>query len=110
MSALGELEVTLEIGSQKFNWKVFVGQIHDSPLLGLDTMQAADMTVYSGRQVFVGKELVPSRVVEGNGEDYSVAHVLLEDNITLPPESESLIWGKVDKPKPPSSSSATEHK
>lgn len=99
MSALGELEVTLEIGSCKFKRKVFVGQIHASLLLGLDAMQAAEMTVFAGRQVFVGKEPVPARVVEGDSEDYSVARVLLESNITLPPESECLVWGRVDKPK-----------
>ncbi|KAI3369919.1 hypothetical protein L3Q82_024431 [Scortum barcoo] len=61
---MGKLEVTLEIGSHKFNWKVFVGRIHDSFLLGLDTMQAADMTVLAGRKVFVGNNPVPSWVIE----------------------------------------------
>lgn len=100
MTALGDLEVTLEIGSRKIKWKVFVSRIHDSLLLGLDAMQAADVTVFAGRQVFVGKEPVPTRVIKGDGEDYSVACVLLEDGITLPPESECLAWGKVDRPKP----------
>lgn len=100
MSAMGKLEVTLGIGSRKFNWKVFVSRIHDSLLLGLDAMQAADVTVLAGRKVFVGNEPVPSWVIRGNGEDYSVARVLLEDNTTLPPESECLVWGKVENPKP----------
>lgn len=100
MSAMGKLEVTLEIGSRKFNWKVFVGSIHDSFLPGLDAMQAADMTVFVGRKMFVGDNRVPSWVSEGNGEDYSVARVILEDNITLPPESECFVWGKVENPKP----------
>ena len=78
MSALGELEVTLEIGSQKLNWKVHVGQIHDSLLLGLDAMQAAGLTNVAGRQVFIGKEPVPSQVVGGDGKKISVAHMLME--------------------------------
>ena len=50
--------------------------------------------------MFVGNDSVPSWVTKGNGEDYSVARVLMEDNITLPPESECLAWGKVENPKP----------
>ena len=67
MSDLDGLEVNLEIGSQKLNWKVFVGQIHDSLLLGLDAMQAANVTIVAGQQVFIGKEPVPSQVVGGDG-------------------------------------------
>ena len=75
MSALGELEVTLGIGSQKINWNVFVGQIQDSLLLGLDAMQAAEVTIVAGQQVFVGIDPVPSQVVGGYGEEISVARV-----------------------------------
>ena len=84
MSAMGKLEVMLGTGSRK----------------GLDTMQAVDMTVLAGCKAFLGNDPVPFWVTEGNGEDYSVARVLLEDNITLPPESECLVWGKVENPKP----------
>ena len=76
MFALGELELTLGLGSQKIDWKVFVGQIQDSLLLGLDAMQAADVTIVAGQQVFIGTEPVPSQVIGGDGEEIPVASEL----------------------------------
>lgn len=97
---MGELEVTLGIRKHKFNWMVFVGQIHDALVPGFDAMQAAKMTVFAGCQVFVERKPVPACGIGGGNEEYSVAHVLLEDNVILPPESECVVWGKVDIPKP----------
>ncbi len=50
---MGDLEVTLEIGSRTFYWQVIVSPIHDTLLLGLDAMQFANVIVYAGCQAFV---------------------------------------------------------
>lgn len=98
MAAMGGLDITLQIGSQTFIKEVYVCQIHDSFLLGLDVMKDAD--IYAGGKVFIGDEPVPARTVGGYGPDYTVSRALLEGDTTLPPESECLVWGKVDQPKP----------
>ncbi len=74
--------------------------IRDPVLLGLDFLQAANVTIHTSGKVFIAEELVPAKIVGGDGTDYHVARVVLETDTMLPPESECLVWGEVDNPKP----------
>lgn len=69
-------------------------------LLGLERLQAANVTIHSSGRVFIEEELVPAEIVGGDGTDYHVARVVLETDTMLPPESECLVWAEVDNPKP----------
>lgn len=73
--------------------------IRDSVLLGYDLMKAHDVVIYARGKVFIGDELVPSKVVT-DGADYSVTRVTLGESTTIPPTSECVVWGEVENPKP----------
>ncbi|KAL0158975.1 hypothetical protein M9458_047051, partial [Cirrhinus mrigala] len=100
MNAKGGLKVTFQIGTWCIEWEVFVAPIRDPVLLGLDFLQAANVTIHTSGRVFIAEELVPAKIVSGDGTDYHVARVVLETDTMLPPESECLVWGEVDNPKP----------
>ncbi len=100
MNAKGGLKVKFQIGTWCTEWDVFVAPIRDPVLLGLDFLQAANVTIHTSGKVFIAEELVPAKIVGGDGTDYHVARVVLETDTMLPPESECLVWGEVDNPKP----------
>ncbi|XP_060758004.1 uncharacterized protein LOC132868818 [Neoarius graeffei] len=100
MKAKQGLPVTFKIASKTINWAVHVAPIRDSVLLGLDLMKAHDVVIHARGKVFIGNELVPSKIVGGDGADYSVARVLLREATTIPPTSECVVWGEVENPKP----------
>ncbi|KAF4095435.1 hypothetical protein G5714_024513 [Onychostoma macrolepis] len=100
MNAKGGLKVKFQIGTWCTEWEVFVAPIRDPVLLGLDFLQAANVTIHTSGRVFIAEELVPAKIVGGDGTDYHVARVVLETDTMLPPESECLVWGEVDNPKP----------
>lgn len=99
MSTKGGLKVKFQIGTWSAEWEVFVAPIRDSVLLGLDLLQAANVTIHTSGRVLI-EELVPARIAGGDGKHYHVARVVLETDTMLPPESECLVWGEVDNPKP----------
>ncbi|KAF5891550.1 uncharacterized protein DAT39_018749 [Clarias magur] len=100
MNAKGGLKVKFQIGSWSIEWEVFVAPIRDPVLLGLDLLRAANVTIHTSGRVFIEEELAPAKVIGGDGTDYHVARVVLEADTMLPPESECLVWGEVDNPKP----------
>lgn len=62
-------------------------------------MKAHDVVIYACGKVFIGEELVPSKVVS-DGADDCVNRVTLEQNTTIPPTSECVVWAEVENPKP----------
>ncbi|KAJ8349814.1 hypothetical protein SKAU_G00249440 [Synaphobranchus kaupii] len=94
------LKVKFQIGTRSFDWEVFVAPIHDPVLLGLDLLRAADVTIQTSGRVFLEDELLPAKIVGGDGSDYSMARVFLEKDVTLPPECECQVYREVDNPKP----------
>ncbi|KAK2903412.1 hypothetical protein Q8A67_008125 [Cirrhinus molitorella] len=65
-----------------------------------DSGSAGDFTIYASGKVFMGSELIPAYISEGEGPDYAISRVLLESDFTVPPECECVVWGLVDDPKP----------
>ncbi|XP_057691272.1 uncharacterized protein LOC130915330 [Corythoichthys intestinalis] len=63
MEAKHGLTVTFKIGSKSIAWEVHVASIRDCVLLGLDLMKAHDVVIYTRGKVFIGGELVPSKIV-----------------------------------------------
>lgn len=100
MDAMYGLNVTFKIASRIIDWKVHVAPIRDSVLLGLDLMKSCDIIIHARGKVFIGGELVPSKIVSEAISDYCVARVTLEKTTTLPPTSECVAWGEVDDPRP----------
>lgn len=99
MRAKCGLKVTFKIASNSIEWDVHVAPIRDSVLLGYDLMKAHVVVVHACSKVFISEELLPSKVVS-DGADYCVTRVTLEENITIPPTSECLVWIEVENPKP----------
>ena len=100
MKAKHGLKVTFQIGSKSINWEVHVAPIRDSVLLGLDLMKAHNVIIYTRGKVFVGDELVPSKIVKDNGSDYCVARVTLGESTIIPATSECVVWGELEDPRP----------
>ncbi|XP_063040269.1 uncharacterized protein LOC134435312 [Engraulis encrasicolus] len=100
MKAKRGLSVTLKIASKTITWPVHVAPIRDSVLLGLDLMKAHDVVIHTRGKVFIGNELVPSKIVGGDAADYSVARVILREATTIPATSECVVWGEVENPRP----------
>ncbi|XP_043972480.1 uncharacterized protein LOC122830832 [Gambusia affinis] len=100
MKAKHGLTVTFQIGSKSIDWEVHVAPIRDSVLLGLDLMKAHDVVIYTQGKVFIGDELVPSKIVRDDGSDYCVARVTLERTSIIPAKSECVVWGEVEDPQP----------
>ncbi|KAL2098215.1 hypothetical protein ACEWY4_007422 [Coilia grayii] len=55
---------------------------------GLDFLRAANVTIQASGREFIDEEPIPAKIIGGEGPDYFVARVLLEKDVTLPPESE----------------------
>ncbi|KAG1941073.1 interleukin-1 receptor accessory protein-like 1-A [Pimephales promelas] len=100
MSATGGVAVEFRIGSKVLEWTVCIAPIRDALLLGLDFLKAADFTIHASGKVFMGSELMPAYISEGKGPDYAISRVMLERDVTVPPECECLVWGVVDDPNP----------
>ncbi|KAM3621086.1 uncharacterized protein V6R79_005938 [Siganus canaliculatus] len=99
MKARCGLKVTFKIASKVIDWEVHVAPIRDSVLLGYDLMKAHDVVVHTRGKVFIGDELVPSKVVT-DGADYCVARATLGESTILTPTSECVVWGEVENPRP----------
>ncbi|KAL7872017.1 hypothetical protein SRHO_G00070000 [Serrasalmus rhombeus] len=100
MIAMGGQRVNFQLGTRNFTWEVYVAPIRDHVLLGLDLLRAVNVTIYASGKAFIENELLPAKIVGGEGPDYHMARVLLEKDTTLPPECECLVWGEVDQPHP----------
>ncbi|KAI7809323.1 hypothetical protein IRJ41_005269 [Triplophysa rosa] len=100
MIATGGVKVEFKIGTKIMEWTVCIAPICDTLLLGLDFLKAADFTIHASGKVFMGSELIPAYISEGKGPDYAVSRVMLENDFTVPPECECVVWGVVDDPKP----------
>ncbi|ROJ62565.1 hypothetical protein DPX16_21551 [Anabarilius grahami] len=100
MSAKGGVKVEFRIGTKVLEWTVCIAPIQDALLLGLDFLKAADFTIHASDKVFMGSKLIPAYISEGKGPDYAISRVMLESDVTVPPECECLVWGVIDDPKP----------
>ncbi|ROL48344.1 hypothetical protein DPX16_21830 [Anabarilius grahami] len=100
MSAKGGVKVEFRISTKVLEWTVCIAPIRDALLLGLDFLKAADFTIHASGKIFMGSELIPAYISEGKGPDYAISRVMLESDVTVPPECECLVWGVVDDPKP----------
>ena len=92
-------KVTIKLGSKSVDWSVYVADIGDPFLLGLDFVLAAGITISAGGQVHIQGEPIATTIVGKTVQDYSVCRVLLQDPSVLPAESERDVWGLVESPK-----------
>ncbi|ROI47877.1 hypothetical protein DPX16_16300 [Anabarilius grahami] len=76
MSAKAGLKVKFQIGTWSAEWEVYVALIRDSVLLGLDLLQAANVTIHSSGRVFIEEELVPAKIVRVDNPKPGVCAVL----------------------------------
>lgn len=100
MTAMGGLKLRFKICTRSFEWEVYMAPIHDTFLLSLDLLRAANVTIHANGRVFIEGELLPDKIVGSDRPDYFVARVLLEKDTTFLPKCECLVWGEVDHPKP----------
>lgn len=97
MSAVTDVGVRVDLGRSSIDWKVCIAPIRDEVLIGIDLLMALDAVVLT-RQ---GDLLVRGELVIGNVDSPNkmhVARVSIEKDTTLPPMSETILSGCVDKP------------
>ncbi|MES9879517.1 MAG: retroviral-like aspartic protease family protein, partial [Sedimenticola sp.] len=91
MEAFGGVTATLQIAKEKITWPIYVAPIRDDVLIGLDFMQATDMTVLARQgDITVNGELVLGQKFR----DESVSVEAAED-VMIKPRSEQVVIGRV---------------
>jgi hypothetical protein len=97
MAAVTDVTVRVELGKTSVDWKVCIAPIHDEVLIGIDLLMTLD-AIASTRQ---GDLLVGGELVLGNMKSASEMHVTIvsiDIETTLPPLSETVLNGYVNKP------------
>ena len=90
-------EIAIQIGDHQAVHDIWVAEITDPCILGLDFLVAnychLDM---AGAFLSIGREeILLSKVTKG-GEDPKCRKVVMRETVSIPPRSESIIPGKVD--------------
>ena len=99
MTAFGGVTATIQIGSHTTKWKVCVAPIRDSVLIGMDLLNSLDAVIHTGQgNLRIGKEII-SGTLSCDGNVPACNAVSVYENCLIPPESESIIIGRVQLPQ-----------
>lgn len=99
MTARGGTVVQLRIGSRVLDWEVYVAPTRDDVLLGLDFLRAADVTIHARGGVYVDGQRVKSQLINQALSHLSTP-IHLEKAVVLEPETEYVVWGVNEDPRP----------
>ncbi|GFT57900.1 transposon Ty3-I Gag-Pol polyprotein [Nephila pilipes] len=92
VSIHGKLEASIECGSRRFQYKVYVADITDPCILGLDFLQEFNFTVDLDRnEIRTGEEEIP--LFSANIEFQKLCSVFAKEKTVIPARSECLIRG-----------------
>ena len=95
MPTSGIAVVPLTIGTLHFEWPVYIAPIGEDILLGCDIIDAKDITINTHKGLLVAGEWLPCEVTRKVNH---AARVALNQNVTLPPNSELLTLGITENP------------
>ncbi|GBO21749.1 hypothetical protein AVEN_246830-1, partial [Araneus ventricosus] len=88
----GKLDAAIECGSRKFQHKIYVADITDPCILGLDFLQKFNFMVdLEKNEIRTGGEEIP--LFSARAEDSKLCSVLAKEKIIIPARSECLIQG-----------------
>ncbi|CAC5378679.1 AZI1 [Mytilus coruscus] len=93
MGTKGIAAVTLTLGDSKFVWDVYVAAIGDDLLLGCDVLDEMDITVNSRKGIQLNGKWIECEV---NRKSDMIARVVLTENVTVPANSEMILFGGSD--------------
>ena len=95
----GKLDIVIQVGSRSFQHRVYVADITDSCILGLDFLRKNNFTLDLERNEVRAKgEEIP--LLTSKVEDTAVSTVTAKENFKIPPRSEFLLEGitQLDQP------------
>ena len=93
----GREEIAIQIGDHQAVHDIWVAEITDPCILGLDFLVANDCQIdMAGAFLSIGREEILLNKVTKVGEDLQCRKVVLKETISVPPRSESIIPGRVD--------------
>ena len=95
MPTSGIAVVPLTIGTLHFEWPVYIAPIGEDILLGCDIIDAKDITINTHKGLLVAGEWLPCEVTRKVNH---AARVALDQNVTLPPNSELMTFGITENP------------
>ncbi|GBN95947.1 Retrovirus-related Pol polyprotein from transposon 297 [Araneus ventricosus] len=88
----GKLDAAIECGSRKFQHKIYVADITDPCILGLDFLQKFNFMVdLEKNEIRTGGEEIP--LFSASAEDSKLCSVLAKEKTIIPARSECLIQG-----------------
>ncbi|GBN87138.1 hypothetical protein AVEN_105077-1 [Araneus ventricosus] len=88
----GKLDAAIECGSRKFQHRIYVADITDLRILGLDFLQKFNYTVdLEKNEIRTGGEIIP--LFSANAEDSNLCSLLAKEKTIIPARSECLIQG-----------------
>ncbi|GBL74018.1 hypothetical protein AVEN_230933-1 [Araneus ventricosus] len=88
----GKLDAAIECGSRKFQHRIYVADITDLCILGLDFLQKFNFTVdLEKNEIRTGGEEIP--LFSASAEDSKLCSVLVKEKTIIPARSECLIQG-----------------
>ena len=93
----GRGEITIKIGDHKTVHDIWIAEITDPCILGLDFLVANDCQIdMASDYIKVGREEILLNKVTKVGQVRQCRKVVLKETISVPPRSESIIPGTVD--------------
>ena len=90
----GKLLADIIIGNNHLKWPVYIAPIQDDILLGCDLFDAYDMTLSMKSGLLVNGEWIECEIVRSPSK---LARIYLSEDTTIPPYTELLTMGKMDK-------------
>ena len=91
MRTSGVADVLVQIGSEQFEWSIYVAPIGDEILLGCDIIDDKDITINTRRGLEVKGQWINCDVIR---KEDKVARVILKETVTIPANSEVILPGR----------------
>ena len=91
MRTSGVADVLVQIGSEQFEWSIYVAPIGDEILLGCDIIDDKDITINTRRDLEVKGQWINCDVIR---KEDKVARVILKETVTIPANSEVILPGR----------------
>jgi len=91
MTTKGVADVELRLGNETFVWPVYIAPIGDNLLLGCDIIDEKDITINSKKGLQLNGEWIGCETKRQSDE---VARVITKEPITIPANSEIIIFAK----------------
>lgn len=93
------IEITIQMGDYSTKCEAFVAPIRENVLLGLDLLQAADVTIRARGAIYVQNKPVQSRMIS-RGMSHATSAIRLHKDVILQPHTEHIVWGEAVNPCP----------